>query len=249
MLWHCLTQGLGHYPEMIYGKNRAMFLASQTYTLSPHFHNIQYRKHFGTLFPLRAKHWISKIGQSSSCIAAEVYDKQGSLLSQTVITFVLIDKQTRKPTNLPEFVSQTYQKRMKSLLQLDIQKISPPKIPSTSFELKRKVLHSECDMNLHASQIFYLVWCSDAAAEAAKASRFNHFTRHLELYPLKCAEMHYLGEALANEEVTVNVWEDKEDPKRIIAAVCCKSRVIYHTVLEYYDGPHVTIEPHLESKL
>lgn len=245
--WQGLAHGLGHYNE-IFGSKSAYFVASQSIYLSKEINDICYEKEFGVKRPFRAVLYISHVGRTSFTLSFDLFDDQSGLkLGSNMIVLVRVDKTIRKPVTLPINDFKNVNEYLQKIINGTIDRTAMPIIPSTAFQHKIKALHSDSDMNGHVTQTTYPKWCSDAAAMGAHKGHFSYFKKHIDLYPLKCMEFHFIGETAVNDIVTVHVWEG--EIRMLQCAVLRRGQVIFSLIMEFYDGQPTVVPPHLTSKL
>lgn len=248
--WQGLRNGLFFYPEFCHGTNRALFVASQSFTMSEDIHKLRYTKYVGIKKPMRALMHVSHVGNSSYSMTVNLFDYHTGLkLCSYLTVVVLIDKTTRSPVQLPREVFLNVDKHLNSVNKQTIKRAEKPTIPLNSFVYNIKVLHSDSDMNHHANQATYVRWCSDAAVVAARRGKLPSFRRHIELYPVRSTELHHLGEALVNDVVAVYVWEEEREPRTLQFCIQLKGRTIFVLKMNFHEGEPVKVAPHLESKL
>ncbi|XP_053409271.1 uncharacterized protein LOC123561343 isoform X2 [Mercenaria mercenaria] len=250
MRWLVMAAGFINYPNLMYKRNRTLFVGGHVFTLSRDFHNLRYANVFGHKNMLKSVIYISHVGKSSYTISTDLYDyTSGEKLCSYRTVQVFVDRQSRKPVPLPAEFLENADVHLKTVERHTMRRKPLPTIPSQAFHYEVKVLHSDCDANHHVNQAVYLKWCSDAASLGALKGHFSHFKRHIELYPLKAAEYHYIGETLVNDIVTVNVWEDCDDERALQFAVMKNGQTVFSLKLEFYNGEPSGMSPHLESKL
>lgn len=247
--WQGMIHGLSLYPAL--RRENAMFVASQSMQLSKEIHGMRYANTYGENRPLKAYIYMTTVGRTSFSIVVDLFDyKSGLKLGSNVIVAVIVNRKLRKPAQLPEsFFSDVAEKHLLSVENQTLERAVLPTVPNGSFQYEIKGRHSDSDMNKHITQATYIRWCSDAAAMGAVKGRFSKFKRHIELYPLKYTEFHYIGETLVNETVVVHVWEEEHADRTLQCAILRKGRIIFIMKMKFYDGEPAPVSPHLRSKL
>ena len=246
--WQAMIHGLVHYKTM--RVKNAFFVASQSIEFSKEINDIRYKSHHGEKLPLRACVYLCGIGKTSYNMALDLYDdKSGVKLVRNLLVAVNVDRKLRKPAKLPGYFLENTGNHLKVIEPRTIERVNLPIIPSRAFQYEIRCCHSDCDMNEHITQAAYLKFCSDAASTGALKGHFSQLKRHIELYPLKSTVFHYIGEALVNDIIVVNVWE-KENSERILeCAITRNKKIIFVMKMEFYDGKPTIVSPHLMSKL
>ncbi|XP_052806052.1 uncharacterized protein LOC128235280 isoform X2 [Mya arenaria] len=232
-------------------KDTTLFVATRRIEFKPLF----YQKRFlyeaccGVATPLRFYYYVSHIGNTSYTVTHEWIDnKTGELIVKSSTKAVLVNKTTRKPKPIPDMHGlNEHRQCIKDNTVLE--KPDPVVIPDNAFKHTLKALHSECDSNDHINQASYVSWCSDAASLGAIRGHFKNYTKHIERYQMKDIVVHYLGEAHANNIVTVNVWEGGKSGKQLMFAVLVCEKVVFFMHVDMYDSLPVDVSPHLESML
>ena len=239
--------GMANYPELCYGTNNTMFVASCSYQFAEKIHNI---RALYMNYPIRALSRLVYGGKTSYTHYMDLYEqKSGDKIMTMLTTLVYISNTTRRPSPWPEQFSTNLSKFLQNSEIKTIKKVVVPKITENAYLYETKVLHSDCDMNFHTNQSIYARWCSDAASEAAIDGHFSYFKNHIELYPMKNFEIHFVGEALVNESVTVNTWEDKVNLKCLHFAFTKNCRIILLAKMEFYEGEPLNMTCKAESKM
>ncbi|XP_053409274.1 uncharacterized protein LOC123561343 isoform X5 [Mercenaria mercenaria] len=246
--WQGLIHGLTYYPEL--RKENAMFAANQSIHFSKEFSDISYGKHFGEKKQLKANIYICNVGKTSYTITVDIFDyKSGIKLVTNSLVGVNVNRKLRKPALLPKFFYENLEKHLKHVENNTIGRAVLPTIPNGAFRYEIKCVHSDSDMNKHITQVAYSKFCSDAASLGALKGHFSQFKRHIELYPLKTTEFHFIGEALVNDIVVVHVWEEPDSFRTLNFAITRKGKIILILKMEFYEGSPADVSPHLRSKL
>ena len=242
--------GFLYYPELCHGTNHTLFIASEKSTFTERINKMLFDTHFGKHAPMLGVGYLSQVGNSSYTLTVKLSDyKTGEEILTSVTKVVYVNHSTRKPSPLPEIFSKNVEQHLKRVPHKTIPRNTPLPIPSEAFQYQTKVLHSDCDLNLHSNQSVYLRWCSDAGTTAALCGYFKYFKRHIGLYPLKSMTNHYIGEASVNMQVLVNVWEDRVVPRCLHFVITRDSTPIFKLDLEFFDGVPMKLKPQMESKL
>jgi acyl-CoA thioesterase FadM len=246
--WQGMIHGFIYYPET--RVENAFFVASQSIKFSKKFNDINYKSHYGENRPLRAKVYVSNVGKTSFTIALDLFDdKSGVKLAQNLLVGVNVSRNKRKPAPIPKYFYNNLDQYLKNVENRTIERSVLPTIPSKAFRYEIKCAHSDCDMNKHITQAAYLKYCSDAASVGSLTGHFDQFRRHIELYPLKSTVFHYIGEALVNDTIAVNVWEKEGCFRTLDFVITRKEKIIFIMNMEFYDGKPAVVSPHLVSKL
>ena len=86
-----------------------------------------------------------------------------------------------------------------------------PKTPTDCFKWCLTTRYSDLDSKLHANQSLYIKSCIDCVTHASKNGKLVPFYGDMIWYPVTYLAINYLVESFANDELVVNMWQDKEE--------------------------------------
>jgi acyl-CoA thioesterase FadM len=109
----------------------------------------------------------------------------------------------------------------------------PTAPPSGSFCHTALMAYSDTDRNAHVNQAVYLRVCMDCATGASLAGHYRHFTHDMCSYAVRELVMHYLGESVANDTLTVRTWQDGLHDGRIFFSVYKNNAQIFYAKIEF----------------
>ena len=176
------------------------------------------------------------IGTTSLHFTTSMFDVQTKLkLASLSFKYILIDKLTRRPKNIPDWFIAKHQHLNPGHKTPDWIASDIPADVSRVHRKKYTVRFSDTDANRHLNNNMFIRICFDAAAEAASNHLFINFTNEFFTYRVKAASCEYRKECRPNEEVEVHVWEELKDSsihffmvnltKQVVCFAC---RVVFH---------------------
>ena len=203
--------GLMTYYDLVSGQSRTFFNATTIIQLNNNISEINFDSYYGKNRPFRFSLYLSHVGRTSFTLTVDMYNHltneiYGTCRSKIVYT----DAKTRRPVKLPNYLIEGVKDSMQKLKikPQNIEKLGTFDIPSEAFSYKLKVLHSDCDRNLHVNQSTYPRWCSDVLnRHLTKQSDLTYYEKNKGIH-MKEMVMQYLGEALVNEMIIVYMWQD-----------------------------------------
>jgi len=214
-------------------KNKGFVAIKQLLKLQPEIH--QNYSLFNTLKQRYAMD-IVEIGRTSfSFVSKLTNDQTGEFLGELLLKYVLIDRNTRKATPIPLSFAEKYSKHQKKNVEFSGLGIKDaPKPPTEVFRMKAIPLHSDTDRNSHVNQSVYIRYCSDCATEAALSGVYRHFSSDMCWYPLLEMNIYHANESLANEELSVETWQDPEDFRIIFFVIKRKDTMLFRASTLFY---------------
>ena len=92
------------------------------------------------------------------------------------------------------------------------------KIPDLTHIYKVKVAWTDMGL-VHTISVHYFRFCQDAAIDATNAGFFSRIKGDFLEYKVKKMDISYLGETVANDVLSVYVWENQVHPWMIHFAI------------------------------
>ena len=194
---------------------------------------ITYDTVFGLNKPFRFKLYISHVGNTSFVYSIDMYDfNTGAKYGRCDSKVVYVDAKTRRPVKLPQqWIEEAKHSMIKhNIKPRDINKLGLFKVPDSALTYKLKVLHSDCDRNLHVNQSIFVRWCADALYYYFRKRTNNDEEMGFHIEKLA---VQYIGEVLVNDTVCVNVWVRSEEI--FFAIMNGFGKQIFNAVLRLHD--------------
>ena len=202
--------GLMFYYDLVSGQNRTFFNATTIIQLSKEASGINFDSYYGLNRPFRFTLYLSHVGTTSFTLTLDMYDYfTNKIFGSCHAKAVYTDARSRRPVKLPDYLIKGAKVSMEKLKikTCNIEKLGTFEIPSEALTYKLKVLHSDCDRNLHVNQSTYVRWCADVL--------YHHLNKRLDIpdnesnkgIQMKEMVIQYVGEAVVNEVITVHMWK------------------------------------------
>ena len=213
------------------------FVASQNITLEKEASLIRQGETWGLVKPYRFQAYLSHVGKSSFAVTQFMYDhKTGRKLMSATTKLVFIDKKTRKPSRLPDWYIEKARRFLTGNNELNqsLEKVASVTVPKHCFSYEVKALQSHCDLNFHVNQSEFLKWCTDVGALVSESETYRYFKKGLGTYAIQNIYSQYLGEAVMDETILVNTWDDIEDERKLHFTMSKDGRQIFQAELKYF---------------
>ena len=208
--WYGWMNGLMNYYDLVSGQNRTFFNATTIIKLNKNISRVNFDSYYRLNRPLRFRIYLSHVGKTSFTLTVDMFNHQtNETYGRCDSKIVYTDAKTRRPVKLPDYLVEGFKDSIEKLQakHKNIEKLGEFDIPNGALTSKVKVLHGDCDRNLHVNQSTYPRWCSDVL--------YPHLIKLLDLKNMRETKgihmnemvMQYLGEALVNEIITVYMWQ------------------------------------------
>ena len=227
-----------------------IFIVNNTFSFDREINSLRRDDVWGYYKPFRFVAWFSGFGKSSCSISQNMYDHHsGHLLYTATTSFVYVDRQTRRPCELPKWFverAEEYLNKINPIINHALEKKSIASIPvevTLVFSYEIKALMSDCDKNGHVNQTAYVKWCSDVGVLAAGLGRYRNFKKDIGMYALKELSVQYIGETLVDETVLVQTWEDTNEEMTVHFVIKKKDKVIFYAKLKHFDEGLADVGP------
>ena len=252
MRWYGWMNGLFSYYELVSGRNRTFFNASTIIQMEKEVSDICFDSHYGLNKPLKFQLSVSQIGNTSFTYIVEMFDQcTGVRYGRCLSKVVYVDAKTRRPVGLPEKLIRGAKAYIESrkIIPQNVEKMGLFNVPKSALPYELKVLHSDCDRNLHVNQSTYIRWCSDALCNHLSESGYlgsseNNVNERLQLKELA---VQYIGEALVNDNIIVYTWVASD--QILFAITNGERKQIFNAKLCLYDFEKLKIYDNVISKL
>lgn|SRR6218665_1061553 len=172
-------------------------------------------------------------GDTSLNIVEVMSDKTSdSVLARNIIQCVLLDKDTRKPTSLPDWWRCKY-----APFAVGNEKLVVPVIPTPNANTNRysmKPSWGDADLNMHVGHLAYVGFCFDAAMEAVRNNFYAGFQDDILKYNVRTLESTYKGESFPSDLLTVVTWQNSQNPLLLHFSIEKDGQVIYQSSVEFF---------------
>lgn len=187
---------------------------------------------------------LSSVGNSSFSFHISIFDEtSGQTLATMFRDMVQVNSTTRKPEPLPPAFKRKLQKVMDGF------QIQPPPrlvLPSVNREscfcCKLIVNNIDMDYNDHTTQVKYVDYTLECAAQAAASGYYKKLKRDIFSYCVSKLSILHIGESRAGDELLVMTWEDQLNPLLLYFVVTKDGKDICQAKIEFYD-------PYIHSNL
>ncbi len=173
--------------------------------------------------PLQSKSWISYVGSTSFIRDFHYFNPiTGELLATELYHAVKIDVKTRRPTKVgPD----QFDRRGITRDVLPRNFVLSPK-PVYSHLYSTKVLSSDTDRNQHLNTSVYIKYFMDAGSSMAIEGKLTGFDGDLAYYDIVKLSITFLGEAVLDDQMKIECWEDASNAKLLNFEMTNGSKVI-----------------------
>ena len=210
-----------------------VFCLSKTLNISRKIHQRAWRERY--TIPITIVTELDHIGKTSFSTVNRMYDSD-SLEEYAVEKniYVFVDGKTRRPKPIPSDWRNQYWKYSRSRKPSAAKMVKKTE-GSPSFTLDVRVAFSNTDVNGHTNLKFYMRFCSDCAAEACMAGTYKHLKKNLLHYNVKKVDCLFTGESRLGDILTVQTWQDKNNPCVLYFVIFNHNKPIYHQTTELYE--------------
>ncbi|CAH1794778.1 unnamed protein product [Owenia fusiformis] len=209
--------------------DRMTFMASSEIELSEKFYEIRNQEQF----PIKIAVHLGYIGKSSVLSVAEMTNGiTGEFLGKGGNQVVSVSRETRKPTALPDWWRDKYKHLVVENKALIVQRLEKP---DKVHKYDTKVSWSDTDRYRHTNQATYTRFCIDAATDASIKGYFSKLTGDIRQYHVKTYDVLYIGESLAGDHITVETWENDENPSLIHFQISKDEKALFQSSIEFHS--------------
>ena len=212
-------------------KSMLIFSVSSQTFMSPDF----YQKVF-QMVPLLVDIHLGYVGNSSvNTVAILRAEGSDDTLVTNVNQFVLVDKQTRRPSSAPDWWLEKYKPTVVENRSLVINRLDIPS-EGDAYKYLIRVPWSDIDGNKHTHFSSYTKFCFDAAMDAVDKNYFSVFSGDILMYDVKSFSQSFFGESEAGDEIEISTWQDRANPLILHFSFDKKDKVIFQSSIEFHDN-------------
>ena len=223
-----------NFPKAV--KDYYTFVASLKTDISNSFYNIPFKP---AVTPLLFKVYPGYIGKSSFNTVVDIHDQHsGELYVKNVNQLVCVNKLSRKPTNLPQWFRDKYANLNKGS-SLIVPKLIKPSDDIPTHTCHIRVPYSDIDLYKHTNFSAYLKYSIEAAMEASNRGIYRElFSGVLMKFRVKSVKTAFIGEAIAENMLSVTTWQDSENQQQIYCDITHQGtkKSICQTAIEFYEN-------------
>ena len=145
----------------------------------------------------------------------------------------MVDKATRKPTAIPAWWRDKYSKCVQGQGQSLV--IPRVRVPDLTHNYDVKVAWTDMDNYKHTNYVSYIRYCQDAALDATHAGFFTRVKGDFLTYNVNKMDISYRGESVANDLLTVHVWENEENPFVLHFTITKNDTLIFQNTITLFE--------------
>ncbi|XP_070544368.1 uncharacterized protein [Ptychodera flava] len=183
-------------------EDHLVFNRSRVYHIFPEFHT---RLKPSATFQFNIA--VAKVGRMSYDSFYVIRDcVDDTLLATGYVQSVCVSKLTRKPAQLPDWFTGLYAPHGNHQTPQYMNRLGDR--PSKIFQHKIQPPSSDTDENKHITSTAYIKYNEECAITAAENNAYPSFTNDLTRYRIKTIGILYIAEALVDDVITIETWED-----------------------------------------
>ncbi|XP_070544373.1 uncharacterized protein [Ptychodera flava] len=211
-------------------EDHMIFLRSSVYHVLPEWHARLQR-----LTSLQFSLSLAKVGRTSFDEFNVMRDcDDGIILATHYVQNVCVSKLTRKPAQLPDWFTGRYATHGNHQTPQYMDKLGDT--PSKIFQHKIQPSSSDIDENNHITYTAYIKYIEECALTAAENNAYPSFTNDLTRYKIKTMGILHITEALADDVITIETWEDENNRCKVNFVMKKNDKEeICHCSFEYHD--------------
>ena len=229
------------YYEKLHDQDHSFYVVNTTYHLTHAANKLRASIHWGKYSPIFGTVRIVYVGKSSFTFDTILYDyKTGAQLCSLLLTFVYIDKNTRRSAQFPEWVREAASKLSFLRDARPPDRLEDIPVAPRAHKYTTKALHSDIDGNGHVNQAVFIRWCSDAEIDAVSKNVYRGFKEDTDIYYIEKIEVKYVREGLVNEQYVVETWQDGKSPLIIHFVISKDNDTVFVARFTYGSGSQVS---------
>ncbi|XP_063419706.1 uncharacterized protein LOC134704853 [Mytilus trossulus] len=175
---------------------------------------------------------FEKVGTTSLIFRTKLKDvNTGTILVDRYMMEVGINTSSRRPEKHSDWFIQKYSGLKDTEVPL-MTKSEIPTPPLNCFTQTLVVRYSDLDCSYHTNQSVYIKICHDCAAAACNSKQLLPFESDIGLYSIRFIDVRYLGETLAEDKLSINVWQDDADKATLNFVIYKDERKVNYTVMK-----------------
>lgn len=175
---------------------------------------------------------LEKVGTTSLIFRTKLKDvNTETILVDRYMMVVGMSASSRRPEKHADWFIQKYS----GLKDTEVPLMTKSEIPTPPFNCFTQTLvvrYSDLDYNYHTNQSVYIKICHDCAAAACNSKKLLPFEGDISLYPILFIDVRYLGETLAEDKLSINVWQDDADLATLKFVIYKDERKVNYTVMK-----------------
>lgn len=150
-----------------------------------------------------------------------------------------VNAKTRKAEPFPADFKQKVQKMLSMAPIQSPQRLRLPAVDRRNcYCCKLVVRNIDMDGNDHTTQVMYVEYALEIAAQATSSGYYKKLQGDICGYGVKNAQFVHTGESAAGDELLLMTWEDESNPLLIYFVIRKDSKDVCHAKIEFYD-PYV----------
>ena len=159
-------------------------------------------------------------------------EKTGQLLHQSILQIVLVDKETRRPVALPDFLKDHF-KAFDTTQPFE--RVAPMETPELTHTRQYTVRWSDTDYYMHLNQASYVRICFDALVEVSRAGCFSALEGDIGKYWVKNYKCYYQNESTPGDVLDIHMWENPVDPMVVHAIAEKEGKSIFQSSFQFIN--------------
>ena len=197
-----------------------VFALSASYDVMPAFYT---GRHMNNQLNTRLE--LANIGKTSFQFHTSMRSAQtGQVLHKAVAQLVVVDKESRRPTPLPDYFLDNF---LGTATKVPVEKVMALNKPNHSAVVHYTVRWSDTDTYLHVNNGSYIRICFDAMVEVSRQGKFKSLAGDLAQYWVKHFNCLFLNEASPGDILDVYSWEDENYPMNVHARAERRGQAIF----------------------
>lgn len=230
--YFALTRGMLEVQDLINRKTSYFVLGGQY-----HYQDALWRILRHQDIPFKVGVEVQDVGKTSVTLFNKMVNKlDNKVLATACIKLVFVDRATRRPIPLPEWMRDRCMAAIKHRQPMSFPQ-NAPAIPESAFSMVVTVTASDTDVNRHTNQGSYVRFCSDAAQSAVSAGRLAAFAPDIARFPLQSSQAVYIGESGFGDSLHVYLWQQEDDLRLVNFVITRKTEIksvpIFHGYMKY----------------
>ncbi|KAK3592738.1 hypothetical protein CHS0354_016494 [Potamilus streckersoni] len=178
------------------------------------------------------KMWLGNIGNTSYESHTSTSSVHGQILLNCQNQGALVDNKTRRPTRLPDWWKNKYEKFVVGKKRYTFVKLDRPCDILSSDVL---VVHNDRDENQHTNWLAYPMYCINSVNSYINQGHFKGKENICRNW-IKRLEMLHLGESLEGDNLVVHIWKEDCVDNRIASHIYKGDKCIFQCIIDYHSS-------------